>query len=118
VGNVTWFVVAAAEPLAVTVLVGCAYRLIRRPFRFYAGWIGGSVFNSASFLATGPRVYALGGAANALLAAFLWWLSRRRRKRAPRSYGAKARALLAAIVSKAREVAKPRPVLRPGGVRV
>ena len=47
-----------------------------------------------------------------------WW--RRNRKRSPRSYGAKARALLAALVRKAREAAKPRPVLRPapGGVRV
>jgi len=46
-----------------------------------------------------------------------WW--RRRRKRAPRSYGAKSRALLAAITRTMRERSRPRPVLRPspGGAR-
>ncbi len=55
-----------------------------------------------------------------LLAVLLWWWSRRRRKRAPRAYGAKSRALLAAVARKAREVVRARPVLRPspGGVRV
>lgn len=44
---------------------------------------------------------------------------RRRRKRAPKSAGYKARALIAAIVRRAREAAHPRPVLIPvpGGVR-
>lgn len=50
----------------------------------------------------------------------LLWLSRRRRKRAPKLIGAKARALIAAMVAKVRESAKPRPVLRPmpGGARL
>jgi len=44
---------------------------------------------------------------------------RRRRKRAPRSYGAKSRALIAAMVARMRESLRPRPVLRPapGGAR-
>ena len=42
-----------------------------------------------------------------------WWRDRRKRKRALRALGAKSRALLAALARKAREVAQPRPVLRP-----
>lgn len=49
----------------------------------------------------------------ACFAAWLWWRNRKRRDRAPRSYGYKARAALAALVAKARESARPRPVLRP-----
>lgn len=53
------------------------------------------------------------------IALAIWWWRKRRRDRAPKLAGAKSRALLAAIVRKAREAAKPRPVLRPvpGGVR-
>ena len=55
------------------------------------------------------------------LNAWNWWDCRRkkRRKRAPRAYGAKSRALIAALTAKARAAAKPRPVLRPvpGGAR-
>jgi hypothetical protein len=49
--------------------------------------------------------------------AWLLWRGRRRGKRAPRAYGAKSRALLAALVARAREAARPRPVprLRPDG---
>jgi hypothetical protein len=42
-----------------------------------------------------------------------WWRKRKRRKRSPKAMGAKSRALLAALVRKAREAARPRPVLRP-----
>jgi membrane protein implicated in regulation of membrane protease activity len=42
-----------------------------------------------------------------------WWRYRRRRDRSPRAYGAKSRALIAALVAKAREATQPRPVLRP-----
>lgn len=53
---------------------------------------------------------------NAVLAVFFlttWWRGRRRRGRVPRSYGAKSRALLAAVVRVLRERAKPGPVFRP-----
>lgn len=49
----------------------------------------------------------------ALLAAWEWWKRRRRKDRAPRMLGYKARAAIAALVRKVRESAKPRPVLRP-----
>jgi hypothetical protein len=54
----------------------------------------------------------------ALLLAWDLWRRRRNRKRAPRAYGAKSRARLAALARKAREATRPRPVLRPapGGV--
>jgi hypothetical protein len=44
--------------------------------------------------------------------AWLLWRNRRRRKRAPRAYGAKSAALLAALTRKARDAARPRPVPR------
>jgi membrane protein implicated in regulation of membrane protease activity len=55
----------------------------------------------------------------ALLFAWDWWRKRKRRKRSPKALGAKSRALIAALVRKAREAARPRPVLRPqpGGAR-
>ena len=50
---------------------------------------------------------------------FWWWLRRRRKDRAPLAIGAKTKAARDALVRKAREAAKPRPVLRPapGGAR-
>ncbi len=45
--------------------------------------------------------------------ALWWWLRRKRRDPAARSFGAKSRARIAALVRKAREVAKPKPSLRP-----
>jgi len=62
-------------------------------------------------------------AMNAAVAVFvmwdLWRRHRRRRDRAPRTYGAKSRARVAALARKAREAFRPRPVLRPvpGGAR-
>lgn len=44
------------------------------------------------------------------------WMRRRRRDRAGRSIGAKSRQIRDAIVRKAREAAKPRPVLKPAPV--
>lgn len=55
---------------------------------------------------------AAGNIAVAGLAAWMLWRSRRRRKRAPRAYGAKSRARVAALVRKTREAARPRPVRR------
>lgn len=54
-----------------------------------------------------------------LYLAWFWWRKRRNHRRAPRAYGTKSRARLAALVATLRERARPRPVLRPvpGGVR-
>jgi hypothetical protein len=51
----------------------------------------------------------------AALDAWVWWHDRRnrKRKRAARQLGYKARALVAALVQRAREAAQPRPVLQP-----
>ena len=56
---------------------------------------------------------------NAGIGAWLWWRNRRRRDRAPRTYGAKSRARVAALARKAKQAARPSPVLRPvlGGAR-
>jgi hypothetical protein len=45
--------------------------------------------------------------------AIWWWRRRKDRKRAPRAFGYKGRALLAALVASLRESLRPRPVLRP-----
>ena len=105
------------------VLAFALHLLARRSsvrFSFFAAWWGGAgvpmVVNSvagnwgiADWEATSLGVG---------IAAWLWW-RRRRKDRAPRAYGAKSRALIAALVAKAREATKPRPVLRPapGGAR-
>lgn len=82
-------------------------------------------------IATGDAVYAVAMALEhqwfiaawfVLLTAWVIWShhhNRRKRKRAPALFGYKARARLAAVVRKAREATKPRPVLRPvpGGAR-
>lgn len=63
------------------------------------------------------HAYPLAGffALAAALFAWAWWRKRKRkrRKRSPKALGAKSRALIAALVRRAREAARPRPVLRP-----
>jgi hypothetical protein len=58
--------------------------------------------------------YAGLGAANAVIALAIWWWRRRKgRKRAPRAFGYKGRALLATLAASLRENLRPRPALRP-----
>lgn len=97
-------------------------------------WVAGTVFrlagswpDPAPLWAAGFALWALadlieglGWAApvHGVLAAanaWSWWHDRRSRrgKRADGLIGEKSRALLAALVRKAREAAKPRPVFRP-----
>jgi hypothetical protein len=56
---------------------------------------------------------AAGNLAVVIVAAWMLWHLRRRRKRAPRAYGAKSLARIAALTRRARETARPRPVRRP-----
>ncbi len=111
----TWIyiiIVTAGPPLS------SAFRfLLTAPVRswprFYFSWAltGGTVTVIALIGRLWPAMLAaLAGTAVAVIA---WWLSRRRRKRAPRMYGAKSRALVAACVRRMRGTARPRPVLRP-----
>lgn len=97
-------------------LAGCE-RMTATGFYQQWAWCGiGAVIGQA--ISANLRGLAV-AVAELILAAVLWWLSRRRRKRAPRAYGAKSRALLAAAVARMRETLKPRPVFRPapGGAR-
>lgn len=114
--GITPVLFAAALPAATSLLLGKAYRACGRAFRFYPGWIGGAAAGSLGWAVIGAWHCAAASAANIPVAAFLWWLSRRRRKRAPKLAGYKALALIAALLRKAREFARPCPPLRPSPV--
>ena len=94
------------------------FRAAPSPLRFYEAWICGALGGVLSYGVARDLVPLVISVLQVVLAAFLWWLSRRRRKRAPKLAGYKGRALLAALVRKAREAVKPRPVLRPVPGRV
>ncbi len=92
--------------------------LIPRRTWFYLMWAtSAGVIAVVALVAADWRTSAI-AAANLAVALACWGLSRRRKRRAPRACGTKARALLAAVVAKMRETLRPRPVLRPqpGGV--
>ncbi|HXJ24450.1 MAG TPA: hypothetical protein VNH17_02060 [Streptosporangiaceae bacterium] len=102
--------------MTVTVLspgLAAVFKMAWRSYNFYFGWLCGCLGGAIGFASGGGWPWMAADLANAGLAAVLWWLSRRRRKRAPRAYGAKSRALVEALVRRAREAARPRPVLRP-----
>ena len=81
---------------------------------FYCGWVTSAIFGCTGLAAQGDWVFSGIAAANAIFAAYLWWRYRnKQRKRAPRAYGAKSRALIGKLIRKTRETAKPRPVLHP-----
>lgn len=55
----------------------------------------------------------------AIVGAVIWWHRQKKRRRAAAVLGAKSKALREALVRRARQAARPRPVLRPapGGAR-
>lgn len=57
--------------------------------------------------------WAAGSGISLIAGLAFWWWRRKKRRKAAALVGAKSRALRDAIVRKAREVARPRPVLRP-----
>lgn len=81
-------------------------------------WFAASLSPLIGGLIAGRWLVVAGGAVNMIIVAWLW-NRRKRRKRAPRLAGYKARAALAKLLQRAREAARPRPVLRPapGGAR-
>lgn len=85
----------------------------RAPMNWLGAWLGGTVGNVCAGLSERDWLLIAGGCASALAAAAVWWYRRRDRKRAPKALGEKSRALVAALVARAREAARPRPVLRP-----
>jgi hypothetical protein len=99
---------AAVPPLVASVIRSLVFSLA--PFCLtWAACAAGALLGNV--LASGWG--AASGAGLSLTIALAFWWFRRRRKRAPRSYGAKSRALIAALVRRMRETATPRPVHRP-----
>lgn len=79
----------------------------------------GEVIWAGADVVAGAWAEAIFSAAVGVWLLWHWWRGRRRRDRAPKLAGYKARAAIAALVAKVRESARPRPVLRPqpGGAR-
>ncbi len=100
-------------------LMGLAYALIRSRYggdfrgRVYVMWAFAAAWNIGVDLYTAQWLPMACSGANLTLAVWLYWRHRRKRDRAPRAYGFKSRARIAALAAKAREAARPRPVLRP-----
>lgn len=89
-GSLVWY----GWPVTIASLIGDALMTL--------GWAVQGYWASAAIM-TVAGILALMG----------WWQRRKRRKRAPRAFGYKSRALIAAIVATLRERSQPRPVLRP-----
>jgi hypothetical protein len=108
-------IVAAVSYLGASALAGLTGR-DHRPI--LAAWAGATALLFVIGLVVPDHSWTGFDLGAAAIAAWLLW-RRRKRKRALRELGAKSRARLAALVRKARESAKPRPVLRPvpGGAR-
>jgi hypothetical protein len=79
---------------------------------FLADWVWCASVQAVLFLYSGPVVIGIGAGVSAVIAASIWWW-RRKPDRAAGLIGEKSRARLAAVVRRAREAAKPRPVLQP-----
>lgn len=109
--------------LYAVLMAGIAYAFTRDRQRFLSefgrNWliVSAGAFIGAVMITQWIRLPIDTGTAAA--GAWIWLWKRKRKDRAPRMYGAKSRALVAALVRKAREAARPRPVLRPqpGGAR-
>ena len=124
----TPFIVLALEgafgPPAVTFLISQALRLAVRPpstdwQRFWL--ITWAVDAGAAALIVGGLAitddvlgsFAATATISSAVAWYLWWRRRRDRRRAVETLGAKSRALRDALARRAREAARPSPVLRP-----
>jgi uncharacterized membrane protein YfcA len=96
----------------------CVYRLVGGRYSYVGGWITSGLGVLAVSLIGRHWLTAAFAAASLLVALAVWWWKRKDRKRAASLVGAKSRALRDALVRRAREVARPRPVLKPapGGV--
>jgi hypothetical protein len=86
---------------------------IGRPVSAVASWAYSAAGGVAANLAGGQWATAAAGTVGLLVALAILWRRRRGRKRAPRAFGYKGRALLAALVASLRQSLRPRPVLRP-----
>lgn len=106
---------ALAWPPVLAFVVAAVRRACHVPSRVAAGefWTAGGVGVAVSGVFAGHWAGVVIGAVQVAIGVWLWRRGRRGRRRAPRAYGAKSRALVAVLVAKARDAARPRPVLRP-----
>lgn len=111
-GAGAFFLATAWPPLGAALWCGTCRTLGLR-MTFYGGWVSIAAVVMFCALFAGQWLWAGVAAADALIAAILWWLSRRRKRRAPKLAGAKSKAILAAVVRTMRERSRPRPVFRP-----
>lgn len=99
-------------PVLLTVLCGAPPGADRVTFIHVAWIVAGLIeaFIGVLFLEWQASAAALAGV---LLAVVSWWWFRRRRQRAPRAYGARAKARIRSMVRTMRERARPAPGLKP-----
>jgi len=112
------FLLATVYPPALGFSMAVLYRVIGAPVEVAArqGGFWCAMAGAAQAVidgASGNWLAFICAVANTCIGAWLYWRNRRRRHRAPYAYGAKSRARVAALVRKAGEAARPRPVLRP-----
>lgn len=89
------------------------WRLLRQEPTFVGVWIGSGAGGILIGIVSKDMAWLTGSAVSLVIGVAIWWWRRKDRKRAAKLAGAKSRARLAAIVRRAREVAQPRPVLKP-----
>lgn len=111
-------VYALAWPPAFAFVLGAVTRALRIDSSWAAAiarcWVSAGV---GVIFTLAPAGHWPGAAVGVAQGAWLWRRGRRGRRRVPRAYGAKSRALVAVLVAKARDAARLRPALRPVPVR-
>ena len=80
---------------------------------FVGTWISSGAVGIVVGILNKDAGWFTGSAVSLVIGLAIWWWRRKDRKRAAKALGYKSRALLAAVVRRAREAARPRPVLQP-----
>jgi hypothetical protein len=108
---------ALAFPPAFAFVLGAVTRALRIESSWAVAiarsWVSGGVGVVFALAQAGHWPGTVIGVAQVGVGVWLWRRGRRGRRRAPRAYGAKSRALVAVLVATLRDAARPRPVLRP-----
>ena len=111
------FAIDALLALAVPPFAACVWtvidRLIHAPQRFVGTWISSGAVGIVVGILNKDAGWFTGSAVSLVIGLAIWWWRRKDRKRAAKALGEKSRALVAALVQRAREAAQPRPVLQP-----
>jgi hypothetical protein len=105
-----------ADAFTVLMVPAWSYAVLRSRLRlmnWLATWLGGAFGNVLAGFAESDWFLVAAGSVSLVVALAIWWWRRSKRKRAAALLGAKSRALVAALVQRAREAARPRPVLQP-----